>query len=131
MLCYHLIYNSDFDRRVDFGKYRNLTYAQLYNAQDEEYINWCRMQDRPCEQMRALLRWFNNERAWFGRSREILPVARYFQVDQCSSCGVIITDEEHLATCAGAGEEQELNEEEEPVPPPPPAVAAAAAPLLK
>ena len=49
--------------------------------------------------MIQLLEWVDNPRTWIPISDEILPVARYFEVAQCSSCGVISNDEEHLAAC--------------------------------
>ena len=97
------------------------TYAELY-SQQMGYVFWCQRQNNPWGRpMVQLLEWVDNPRSWIPRRNEILPVARYFQVDQCSSCGVISNDEEHLAACnrneageAGAGQEvEEDNDEEE------------------
>jgi len=121
LLQEHLVHNTDMYERVGFGKFRMYTYAELY-SQQMGYVFWCQRQNNPWGRpMVQLLEWVDNPRSWIPRRNEILPVARYFQVDQCSSCGVISNDEEHLAACnrneaeeAGAGQEvEEDNDEEE------------------
>ena len=109
LLREHLVHNTYMYETVGFGKFRYLTYAQLY-SQQMGYIFWCQRQNNPWGPMIQLIEWVDNPRTWILRRNEILPVARYFQVDQCSSCGVISNDEEHLAAC-NRNEEEEAAQE--------------------
>ena len=93
--CNHLLHYQLSVERVGFGKHSNLTYKGVHNNHIE-YIRWGQEQHAPSGQLAALLDWVASidtiRASWTASGRDILRIAKYFQVDLCSGCGRMSTE---------------------------------------
>jgi hypothetical protein len=88
LLYNHVVHHHEALQRVGFGKHSTWRFQDVLS--DENYIEWMRDCIHPCIQMEALLGFDLREtiRNIWNDNRAINQVAKHFQIDICSECGI-------------------------------------------